>query len=232
VGGPHNVQTLFKNSKSLSIEKFEKQVVANAFGMSRDDLPLFQERKPKDGDSAQFVGKKGRKIPLVEYNTNHIASTQAVNLLTSKFIEVFEDLIETEPRGNTQTVLLYEYLKEKMFFSSTVARMGPKIFELNLGFNETYWKFDAAFLPLLYGLPRFLNRKNHEARDALVSAALKWEDSAWEDYDWSNGDEPDWEEHFGSRAVRTRQQMWKTAGVSMDAGAKLEIGLIFAYVLK
>jgi hypothetical protein len=195
--------------------------------MSSEDLRIFQEKHHEDGDSAKDVGKRNKKPPVVDHNVNHITSTQAVNLLTYKFIEVFAILMEAEPRGRTQTVLMYEYLKEKMFYASTAALMGPKIFDLNPGFNETYWKFDAAFLPLLYGLPFPFSREHKNARDTLFEADMRWAQSAWKGYDWSKGDDPEWEEHFGSRAVRTRHEMWKQGGSSMGAAVSLDMGLLF-----
>lgn len=228
ITGSHNVQTVFRNYKNLSFDHFQRRVMTHAFGMSTADLNIVLGN-PVPGSG--FAAEKSPYMTVAHriYH-EHVASTNAVNSLTSKFIEIFSDVIDEEPRNTWQTVSLYGFMRGKMSKPSIVALLGPRILEINPTFIEEFWAFDSVFLRLTYGLPRFAFPKGHEIRDRAVRSTKKWLVDAWARYDWEGPDaDVDWEPNFGSRAIRAREALWKKIGLGLDSAASMEFGLVLAY---
>jgi hypothetical protein len=85
-------------------------------------------------------------------------------------------------------------------------------------------------LELFFGLPEFLVPAAVKARDTCVKGIIRWydgmEQQGLEDLVPSTGDVA-WEPHYGSRANRARQEMYRKFGLSKKAKAGFDLGFTF-----
>ncbi|KAH8594148.1 hypothetical protein B0O99DRAFT_688171 [Bisporella sp. PMI_857] len=98
--------------------------------------------------------------------------------------------------------------------------------ELSPGLVDAYWDFDQNGGKLLWGLPRWLDRRPYQARERLHHMTRKYIDSAWESYDWKEP-ESDWEPHWGSRLSREVAKWMRQKGFSDKAQAGHTLGTLF-----
>lgn len=84
-------------------------------------------------------------------------------------------------------------------------------------------------MKFLYGIPWFLFPSGWKARDRVFDGVKAWLISAWENIDWERTDPGCvWEENFGSRLVRSREQMYDSFGYTLDGRVASEMGLIWS----
>lgn len=84
-------------------------------------------------------------------------------------------------------------------------------------------------MKFLYGFPKFMFPSGWTARDRVFDAVKVWITSAWENIDWEKTDPScAWEENFGSRLVRRREQMYDSFGYTLEGLVASEMGLIWS----
>jgi hypothetical protein len=191
-------------------------------GIQREEIDLFFT--PLKSDPKTYPLGLFRQI-----HHDHITVSTAVNQLTTKFLEVFSDIIDAEPQGQWREVSVYQSLRMRMSKASMTSLCGTRMFEVSPSIVDDYWAWDSVFTKLTYGFPRFAFPKAYEARDRVHESTKRWLKDAWERYDWSSPD-VDWEENFGSRVMRAREKNFKeTLGVSLNSRASSEIGMMIAF---
>lgn len=127
-----------------------------------------------------------------------------------------------------QNFNLYEWFKGRMFTASTTAFLGSRVLELNRDFAKDFWVFDENMLKLVYGLPRFVARGGHEAREHLIDGAARWLEDAKSHGNVTSTES--WDPYFGSRFVREREKMDQKIGLATRSRAGIEIALLFGWV--
>lgn len=240
ISGAQNIQAMFKLSRHLSSDKLERQILNSVFGLSHKDIDIVQQPARDDGGQVGNMGKRNRRFDIKKLYQEFLLMPHAVNALTGKFLEGFEEVLgaapeipalreeeeeEEEEAGEWATVNFYEWLKGHMFTASTTALLGSKVLELNPDLAKDFWVFDENMLKLVYGLPRLLARKGHEARDRLVEGAVGWLEDAKRSGDIDSAE--DWDPWFGSRFSREREKMDQKMGLGIRARAGIKIALLF-----
>jgi hypothetical protein len=223
ITGTHNVQAVFRRSKSLSFELFLRKVMEIPCGFERVQIDRFFV--PLESD--------GKTMPLEYFDRihhDHATDLKAANQLTAKFVEVFSNILDNEPRGHWQEFSIYDFVRTRMTKASITALCGSRIFAVGPDVVDEFWAWNDVFLKLSYGFPRTVFRTGYEIRDTLHASTRRWLADAWACYGWSAPD-VDWEENFGSRLLRTREKEFKeTIGSNLDSRASSEMGLLFASV--
>lgn len=210
----------------------------SCFGLPGPDLDIIQQpaRTDKGKASSSHMGKRNRKFDVESQYQQFLLTPHAVNCLTAKYLEVLTGVLDAAPeipplvqQGGEEagwaSVNLYEWLKEHVFTASTTAFLGSRVLEMNPSFARDFWAFDENMLKILYGLPRFLARRGHQARDDLMDGASRWLEDAN-----SHGDidiVEDWDPYFGSRFIREREKLNQRSGLCRRSRAAINIGLLF-----
>lgn len=237
ISGSQNIQAMFKSSRQLSSDELERQIMKSVFGTPDRDVDIVQQPARNDVGQIADMGKRNRMFDIEKIYQNFLLPAHAVNSLTCKFTEVLAMVLDHESRippiearpdekAEWVTVNFYDWFKAHMFKASTTAFMGSRVLEMNPNLAEDFWVFDENMLKLFYGLPRFLARKGHEARDRLTEGMIQWLEDAKEKGDVHSTE--DWDPYFGSRFLRAREQMDQKMGLGVRTRAGIKVGLLFA----
>ena len=131
-----------------------------------------------------------------------LTSKRSADFLGSKFFDLFSKRLEQYPAGEWVTVELDKMFRRDMAESSFETLVGPRVLELNPGYNQLYWDFDARAFETLLGL-RWVNPEPSRLQDKFFAQTGKWLEAAWENFDWDGPDaDADWEPNFGARVCR------------------------------
>lgn len=116
-----------------------------------------------------------------------------------------------------------------MFIGTTTSIFGSYILELCPTLDEDFFTFDAGFLKVVYGTPKFLSGDVYAAIKRCLKGMEEWLQQALPKLDGllEPGEGPDWEPYLGCRLMRARQKLFDAAGISMKAKASQEVGLLF-----
>lgn len=164
------------------------------------------------------------------YDSN-LTGAGPVSALTNRFVTLFaEELDAGIPAGGHWTeASINALLEDKMFRASTRTLAGDGVFEVAPGFTASFWAYDKSFMYFLYGLPRLFFPDAWRARDEVFDAVRTYIARAWDHMNPITTDvQSDFDEHFGSRLVRTREAMYAKYGLSLDGRAASEMGLIWS----
>ena len=231
--GADNIQAIFRNSKHLSFEFMQIRIAQKVKGLPAEDASKLSVDVSGTGSKALVETPADARIwhNLHSIYLSNLTEPNAVNFLTSKFISEFSKQLDHIPFGESRTLPIYAFLQQNMFTASTTTLAGPQILKHST-FVRAFWDYDAAFMTLMQGTPRFIYRKGWEARDQCLEATKKWLASARANVNWEtvSRDNPDWEENFGHRLLRQREESLVQYGISFEGRASMHMGLIWAYV--
>ncbi|KAK8093496.1 cytochrome P450 [Apiospora hydei] len=240
--GAENVQAIFRNSRSLSFEFMQLRIAEKVKGLPQSDkLKLGLD----DSGSGSVPLNDQRGDERIWHNLHSIylknlTERSAVDFLTHKFAAEFAKQLDSLPWAQSTTGL-YAFLQRYQFNASTITLVGPRILnygkdaenkaENQLQFSGTFWEYDAAFMTLMQGMPRFMCRKGWAARDRTLEATKVWLREATEASEAATAasdKDPEWDENFGHRLVRERNAELVRYGISFDGRAAMHMGLIWA----
>lgn len=232
VAGADNVQTLFRKSRDLTFEFMQLRVAQTV-----KKLPS-QDAAKLGADTSGTFAAPLNPVPeqqriwrqLHNIYAENLAHGDAVNGLTKMFIREYSLELDEFQADEGKATQIYAFLQDKMFKASTVTLAGPRYLESSPDLARDFWQYDAGFMKLLLGTPRFACRQAWDARDRCLEATKRWLGDAWANIDWQDMSEnsPDWEPNFGHRLVRAREQSLQSYGVSLEGRASLQMGLIWA----
>lgn len=243
--GADNIQAIFRHSRNLSFEFMQLRIAHKVKG-----LPLADAAKLGLDDSGTgavplsgLAGDARIWHKLHSIYLSNLTERSSVDFLTSKFVEQFAKQLESVPwaldsdSGTTSTGI-YAFLQKYQFNASTTTLVGPRILKLEqeshdahhqMKFAGTFWEYDAAFMTLLQGMPRFMCRKGWAARDRTLEATRAWlRDATLAAASATGNTDADWDENFGSRLVRERNAALVEYGISFEGRAAMHMGLIWA----
>ena len=208
---PDGVSGAFK-SRSLTRFELDRQLGRNSLGMSAEDaLKTFPSNlNPKTSLTTERI------------HANLLLSTAAVNTLTDKFIEVFEErLLNTDLDEGGLEVNLYQWIREQAFHASMVSLGGTKLLEMFPDISSDFWTWDEGLVRMLFGTPRLFARKAYAARDTLVDKLEQWLVAGYAAP--ADESDPDWEPTFGAKVMRKRHEYYAQQKMSLrgQAGADL-----------
>lgn len=235
IHGTRNVQQVFRYSKELTFEEFALRVAQKVKRLPAKDAALVA--KDVSGSS---------RLPLTETREedriwrkfhelyeSHLLGSNAVSSLTDLFINTMIDQLNTISTESSLECGVDAFMKHHMFRASTIALAGQGVFDADPEFAETFWEYDEDFMPLLYGLPKFIYQKGWDARDRCLNTVKSYLGRAWQQLDWSACHEanPGWESNFGSKLIREREVAMEKYGIGLDGRASFQMGLIWSYVI-
>ena len=235
ITGNRNVQKFFRSSRSFNFENLVVVVSQRILGVPPADArKLGEDNSGRGTVPLGDVGERGRIWQkIVDISHSSFYGKESLSWLADKWITEFLKDIDSphSPLGQEWTEMpIYKFLSKLMLASSVTMIMGPRWVEECPTFDADIWDFDDEFQMLLIGAPRFLCRRGWNARNRLLASTKRWLARAWSEFDWR--DEKikglEWEENFGHRVVREREQVLKEYGLSLDGRASFELGLIWA----
>ena len=225
---PSAVQSLFR-ARNVSREKFNRDVVVKAMGVPIEDARLIYDVLPDGSKGCTREEAEMWEEMSAGINRDFLLKSEAVGLMTGKFLEVFiEEIKKDEIESEGKEVRLVEWLKEKMFVASTTALFGRKLLVGKPELEQVYWGFDEGTLARYFGVPRWWDRRAYDCQRELLDVFEKWVERVRGEYGKDGPEvEKEWSEEMGSRAVRARHVMYGKQGVSNRARAGFDCGFLF-----
>jgi hypothetical protein len=227
------VEAMFQSTKYVSSDKFVRMILQHGFSMPLEDVNKILKKHPKTPGTGQD-SIKGKAMfsqdPLLQ---KYLISQDAVNVLMTKFIEVFKGALENDmtipAKGETKTIDLFHWLRGRMFIGTTTSIFGSYIFEVYPEIGDDFFAFDSGFLKVVYGTPKFLAGDVYGALQRCLKGTECWLNEALPKLDGQldPSEGSDWEPYLGCRLLKARQKLFDAAGLSMKAKASQEVGLLF-----
>jgi hypothetical protein len=227
------VEAMFQSTKYISSDKFVRMIMQHGFNMPLEDVNKILRKHPKNPDVGQNSIKAKAMYSQDPLFQKYLISQDAVNSLTTKFIEVFKDALENDTaiptKGEMVTIDLFTWLKGRMFIGTTTSIFGSYILEVYPNIGDDFFAFDSGFLKVVYGTPKFLAGDVYTALKRLLKGTERWLNEALPKFDGQLDptEGPEWEPYLGCRLQKGRQKLFDEAGLSMKAKASMEVGLLF-----
>ena len=227
------VEAMFQSTKYISSDRFVRMIIQHGFNMPLEDVNKIFKKYPKTSGSGQDSIKAKAMYTQDPLFQKYLISQDSVNVLTTKFIEVFKTALENDTtiptKGEAATIDLFTWLQRRMFIGTTTSIFGSYILDVYPSIAEDFFTFDAGFLKIVYGTPKFLAGDVYAALKRLLQGTERYLSLALPKLegkiDPTTG--PDWEPYIGCRLQRGRYALFNEAGLSMKAKASQEVGLLF-----
>ncbi|OHE97164.1 hypothetical protein CORC01_07605 [Colletotrichum orchidophilum] len=233
VQGGESVQAMFRSSASISSNKFILLVMKNLQGSAEEDVAKFANDK---SGRLKIPAQGYENMPQEKrywYNLHHItienlSRSEPCALLAETYTKFLGDALEKQPLGQWATVRLFDLLRKDMCESAIKSLCGPKLLEMFPDYVDQFWRFESVAFQVVYGLPKWINRKPVEERDKLNGMTQKYLEAAFSTLDWDGpGTESAWEPVFGSIYMRKISKWLHDAGMAMETKAGFHMIAIF-----
>ena len=237
--GPENVVALFKHSRELSHVEWLVQILVNAFGVEPVDASFYLADDTGVGNQPypdSTMSNPDHRIFHLAYASFHTGLTGA------RLEEIMRQLVKSLSAQITASEFpvdkwievpdMYELFVRKLAFKASItAFCGSHIFEVIPTLEADFWAYDSHLPTLFKEIPHWLVPGAYRSRDNIKKQLAAWHVSAGEHYDVNRAkeDERDWEEFFGARLMRTRQQYFRKMPLSKQTVAADDLGIIWAY---
>ncbi|RDW68921.1 cytochrome P450 [Aspergillus mulundensis] len=235
VSGEKNIHDINQPSNSISPDIFFLQVMGNVWGATSAELAKFAQdksgrrKKPIPG----YEPKPGQ--PRLWHDQHHVFSeyllrAERANLLADKYYQIFSERLNKHPVGQWAEVGLAQFFEREMADAALEAFMGPHLVRLNPGFWDTMWEFAHLAPQLMWGLPKWMNRKPWQVRDRFHAMCRRWLDFAAGEWDRNGPDanaDAEWEPCYGSRMARELIR-WASSSLSIETAAGMVATIVFA----
>ncbi|KAF1352502.1 cytochrome P450 [Delphinella strobiligena] len=212
---PKAVQALFK-ARGPHRDKFNADIFEKGLAVS-------------SSDTVKFYSDKAAQEKL---NDNFLLRSDRVNELTFEFSRGLQQVLDEASDTIEQMgeMGLYTWLRDRMFKASTDALMGERLLESYPGLCNDFFEFEREFLSFFFGFPKWTMPDAYQRRDMMIK---KLKDCHQKMHEESGGlpmspdNEVPWEPVYGSRLNRGRHIFYNTCGISADAKAGIDLGLLF-----
>ena len=212
---PAAVQAMFKNW-TMSRDVFEQALYQKVFQFSDE----------------QLANTTAGKHMEHEMNSQYLTKHDRVNELTAHFTRVLDEVFTKDAQEivNKDSVLLYDWLRDRMFTASTTALMGEELLKMYPAYCKDFFDFDQEFLKFLFDLPKFMIRDATARRERIIKKLEEWSKLMHEQSGGTPIDPegPAWEPLMGSRLNRARQLDYKNRKLNSRSAAALDLGITFA----
>ena len=234
VTGPQNVATLFRNTPSISADKFHVLIMETLANARKEDTAKYAQDRSgrlvspapgweKTPESQRYWA--GRQYILHEY----LWKTQWTNGLAEIYYKYFSKHLERFPLGEWSEMQVFPLLQRGMAESAITSMLGSRILEETPNLTDLLWDFDSIQIIIAFGPPKWLFRGAWKKRDRFFAAVSKYLYKAWAEFDW-DGDQADadWEPVLGSRYIRELAKWSKRSGFSDQyrAGVTTSTGIV------
>ncbi|KAK0620784.1 cytochrome P450 [Immersiella caudata] len=204
VSSPSYIQSMFRTSANVSSDIFFLMVQTHIWNATPQDLEKFGGDK-SGRQKIPLPGSEGGKRywnGMHETVHRYLARADETNVLGNQYQRFFGERLEKFPLGEEAEVKVYEFLLRDMATAAITTINGRRILDVNPGLLGMLWEFDEIASSLVWGLPKFLNRKGWKARDRLLAATRGYLEGAMGELDGVRERDEDWDEVFGSRYAR------------------------------
>lgn len=234
VRGAQNTQPLLRMTDDVGSELFAVFAFDRMFDLSPEDRAKFAAdksgriKRPSPGSLDSLPDGTRYWYGIRRLYDEYITRPYYSNCMADKYYEIFSAHLGQQPAGEWNTVSLFAYLKDRMARSATVSLCGQRILDLNPGFVEKLWSYDAVVFYLLRGAPKWLGGRPWKVRDELLDCVARALEGPWKEFDWNGpAAEADWEESLGSRFLRECVRWSKERGFSVRSARGLVTLMIF-----
>ncbi|THC96030.1 hypothetical protein EYZ11_004490 [Aspergillus tanneri] len=229
VVNPSHIRNVLRSSRILTNRPMMVFVMRNWFYTPKESLHYYATHNPSRSSS-------GVKI-------EHIHDLQAsisIKYLSGKYLVAMSErylailkvrLVKLELPADSWTEIpdFYTWLQSQVTPSVIEAMMGSRILQMYPGIVGDFWEFDRQIANYSRGFPRWLIPSAYQTRDRLLTKIKAWNQVAHRNSDCTQyGEEgPEWDEFFGSKFIKAREDALKNHGLDDDAIASEHLGLLF-----
>ncbi|WQF90252.1 Putative cytochrome P450 [Colletotrichum destructivum] len=123
----------------------------------------------------------------------------------------------------------YTWLRDQVTPTSIEAMFGSRLVEMYPDISTDFWKFDDNIANFSRNLPRWLIPNAYKNRDKLLANIKKWNILAHANTDCRKHglEDPEWDEHMGSRFIKAREDIMKQHGLDDETVASENLGVLF-----
>ncbi|KAJ5606910.1 hypothetical protein N7537_003529 [Penicillium hordei] len=124
---------------------------------------------------------------------------------------------------------LYTWLQGQITPSVIEAMMGSQLLEMYPGIVEDFWEFEHQVANYSRGLPRWMMPSAYKTRARLLANLKAWNRRANRESDYRQyGEEgPEWDEFFGSKYIKAREDYMRKYGMDDDSIVSENLALLF-----
>lgn len=203
--------------------------------MPKEALKLYTEddsgcnKEPRPGCST----KPANRIDYITHQAlNRFLSGPGLNPLFDRFTESLIhrlQYLELKDEWKCREDL-WSFYKDNVTPAALEAMCGSSLMSLAPSFSRDLWAYDAGIPDLVKGLPRWLAPRSYAKRDHILDKIKKWHAYARKHYKESSiAPDGDWDPHFGSEFIRSRQKTFPAMdGMDDNAMAASDLGAIWA----
>ncbi|EED16620.1 cytochrome P450, putative [Talaromyces stipitatus ATCC 10500] len=219
ISGTKNIQSIFgRDNKVGSEDIFVERVLPTLYKMPKKDVEKFANDKSGRGHNpapgTEDMPQDQRYWAKYEHiHTEYLARTQNLKPIIEAYSNQLMQDLNKYPTDKWTTIGIVEMCRREVTKCAMSTLLGPKVFELNPNFLESFWEFDDNVFMLTLGFPKWLNPGPYKAQDKYLSMIEKYVVAAIENFDWNGPDiESSWEPHFGARICRETAKWFKESG--------------------
>jgi hypothetical protein len=205
-----NVQTFFRTSPSIGVDRFILYAIKNMMGVHPDDY-------------ARFANDKSGRLPVPLPGTEHTPEDQRywaamhglmhkylsqpryANALATTYQRFFREQLNARFSvvDEWTEVRVVPLMKDAMARSAILSVLGQRIFEVAPNLLDLFWDYDKVLGTILYGPPRWLFPGVYAKAERYCGATTRYFQEATAAFDWDGPDaDADWEPILGSRFWR------------------------------
>lgn len=151
----------------------------------------------------------------------------SVRLMTQRFMEKLTSILELDEVGKdgwSHVPDVFEFWRSRIFNAAVYSLFGPHFLILNPNLNNDFWEYMDHMPTLFVGMPQVLAPRAHAARQKIIDSICKWHRFASRNEDYANNgpEAPEWEEYWGAKYMKVRQQNVRRIEAMDDAAAASE----------
>ncbi|KAE8548389.1 hypothetical protein TMatcc_010800 [Talaromyces marneffei ATCC 18224] len=219
ISGTKHIQSIFgRDNKVGSEEIFTQAVLPTLYKMPKSHVERFANDKSGRGHvpapGTEGTPKEQRYWARYEQiHTEYLARTQHLKPIIQAYSNQLAHDLNKYPLEKWTTLGVVETCRREVTKCAMSTLLGPKVFELDPDFLDTFWEFDHNVFMLTLGFPKWLNPGPYNAQDKYLSTIERYVHAAWDNFDWNGPDaESSWEPHFGARVCREIAKWFKESG--------------------
>lgn len=212
--------TVYRRSQTFIFDPFFLQTSA-ILGANKKDLRTIETGAQVVNPKPNLDDNGNRIIHDLHKMTPQYLTGRSLDRLTDMFVEVICKDIDTKfPEGEEksyewQTMDLNEFVKDTWAHASITALFGSHVYNIWPEINAWLWKFDKHFQSMFTGMPRFVIPTAFALLDEGQEMCERWETDALQaEKEGKIGGERDWDEYWGLKFVRVRNELLRENNLS------------------
>ncbi|KAK7712443.1 hypothetical protein SLS64_004827 [Diaporthe eres] len=232
---------LLRATRSCTNKAFAVRIMKQMFGMPKSAIHIYQNDKSGIG----VIPLPGSTVPphLRVWQHQHKTATRflqgdALKAHGTRFIEYLSAELSNcnlpgpvNAEAWVQIDDFYKWWTHRLFTAAITALCGPHLVRLNPTFVEDFWEYIDHTPTISKFYPRFLAPRAYRSRQRVLDAIKRWHVYARDhsDYRLNGPEDPDWDEYWGSKWLKVRQEWGQDSGeMDDDALASDDLAVITA----